>query len=210
MFRVAFAFLVGLSLGWAFLPTPLTVCGWYNDALAPAWVQGVGSVLAIFVAIGIAWRQYNEQQRQATLARERDKAEIAQRWITDRRLFIDRLRNLGTQVNHIGSLHFNAIRNPAAVLGYVLNGSSLTGAYGIKEMDPHLHFFPEVARTIAIQLLQKIDQYVELHSRLYGTDEAIAKYYSMWGGALYTLTEEIGQLAFSTANALELESEGLA
>ena len=45
----------GLLIGWLFFPTPVAVCGMYQSESMPAWVQAVGSVVAILVAAGIPW-----------------------------------------------------------------------------------------------------------------------------------------------------------
>jgi len=48
---------------------------WLADSSAPAWVQAVGSIVAIFVAVLIPWRQRRNALRDAAADRTREERE---------------------------------------------------------------------------------------------------------------------------------------
>lgn len=58
----------GIAIGWLFLPMPLTICGSYSSVAAPAWVQAVGSILAIAATALVAAWQLRHQRLQAERA----------------------------------------------------------------------------------------------------------------------------------------------
>jgi heme exporter protein D len=53
--------------------------GWFSDAATPAWVQAIGSLIAILIAVFVPWRQRKNVLRDAAADRVRQEKEHLQR-----------------------------------------------------------------------------------------------------------------------------------
>lgn len=154
--------LAGVMLGWLLLPTPLAVCGMYSSAAAPAWVQAIGSILAIVVAALIPWWQErskkSNEDKQLSIAtlRLRSNLDALSKAAKDRAGKIEK---------------FKAMEATASVVTRLLQNTYLTEANSlISYVDTVHHLEPEIQGHI-LGLLEEFDQYVTEHSRVLDSED---------------------------------------
>lgn len=152
----------GVMLGWLLLPTPLAVCGMYSSAAAPAWVQAIGSILAIVVAALIPlWQERSKrsnEDKQLSIAtlRLRSNLDALSKAAKDRAEKIEK---------------FKVMESTASVVTRLLQNTYLTEASSIVSyVDTVHHMEPEIQGHI-LGLLEEFDQYVTEHSRVYDSEE---------------------------------------
>lgn len=191
--------LAGLLVGWLFLPTPLWVCGAYSSASTPAWVQAVGSVLAILVAAAIPWWQERtkrtEEGKQLSIAtlRLRSNLEVLGKAAMDRAAKLRRFRSEG----HV-----------AAEISQVLAGCYLPEAQVVTSHVENVHHFESRIQGPILSLLEEHDQYMVEHGRLHDTEDAYKQDdFGVSQTALVTRLDQISMLAFKASNAIRLVDE---
>lgn len=196
--RLAWLF-AGLLIGWVFLPTPMWVCGIYNSSAMPAWVQAVGSVVAIIVAAAIPWWQERIKQREegkqlsiATL-RLRSNLEVLGKAASDQAAAMR---------------GFDAKSATHATATMLLYGTGLTEAGVVTSHLENVHHFEDRIQGPILSLLEEYDQYNTEHGRIYYTDDAnrVAQLEISRPG-LITRLERISQLSFKASNAIRLVDE---
>lgn len=191
--------IAGLFIGWVFLPTPLGVCGLYNSNAAPAWVQAVGSVLAIFVAAGIPWWQERirrkEENKQLSIAtlRLRSNLEVLGKAATDRAASY-RLFDTETAT-------------PETIF-WLLQSSNLFEAGNVTSHIEKVHHFEERIQKPILALLEELDQYNTEHGRLYDVEDSRkVEQMRISKSALINRLEIVANLSFKASTAIRLVDE---
>jgi len=191
--------IAGLLIGWLFLPTPMWVCGIYNSDATPAWVQAIGSVLAIIVAAAIPWWQERikrkEEGKQLSIAtlRLRSNLEVLAKAAMDRAAT---MRGFDVET-----------ATPSNVTR-LIQGSHLHEANNVTSHVENVHHFEERIQRPILGLLEEYDQYTTEHGRLYDTDDAgrVEQFRISRSGMIIRL-ERITQLSFNASNAIRLVDE---
>jgi hypothetical protein len=188
----------GLLIGWIFLPTPLGICGIYQSASAPAWVQAIGSVVAILVAAAIPiWQARaasKEQGRRLSIAtlRLRSNLEALARTTGER---FDRVRNFesDSSANEIENLMFNL--NPWEVASVEL------------QIDKIHHLDERIQKPI-LDLLQENDQYVIDVERIRTSPtKTRVEEFKLLKPTLVARLESVMRRSFNAANAIRKVEE---
>lgn len=197
--HLAAAWGAGLLAGWLLLPRAFEICGVYSSAAAPAWVQAIGSVAAIFIAAGIPAFQ------------ERKRAEELRK-----RLSISTVR-LRSNLEALGA---SVIERAALVRGFKVTGAStrdidaLMNRLNVWEMNPisnsvdDIHDLDKKITKPIIDLLEEYDQYLIVHERVRSaTSNDKHDQMRAAGSSLILRLERIGELAFKASTAIRLIDE---
>jgi hypothetical protein len=194
-------FLVGVGIGWIFLPTPLWICGVYANQSMPAWVQAVGSVLAIVAAIFAAgWQQH--------LAHKAERAATARRMIVTQARLYSALTTLGTAAQRLQVKWARAAERPQAIdgLNELIGDTNLWSDGNVKSHTDMLHEFDEPTCKVIMKTLAKCDQYHELHGSLYDSADRQTAFGHL-GGSLAACAGEIAEYAMEASRMLTLAME---
>lgn len=189
----------GLLIGWIFLPMPMWVCGIYNSDATPAWVQAIGSVLAIFVAAAIPWWQErmkrSQEGKQLSIAtlRLRSNLEVLGKAAMDRAAT---MRGFSVDA-----------ATPSTISG-LLASTNLYEANVVTSHVANVHHFEDRIQRPILQLLEEYDQYSTEHGRLHDTNdtEKVAQMKIARSGLIIRL-ERISGLSFKASNAIRLVDE---
>jgi hypothetical protein len=191
--------LAGMLLGWIFLPTPMAVCGIYQSSAMPAWVQAVGSVLAIGVAAVIPWWQEKirkkEEGKQLSIAvlRLRSNLEVLGRAATDNAALLRGFNWEDCLPKDVHELMHNVY------------------LWEIRPVDAYIdrmHGLETKIQDPILELLQEHDQYgIDRDSVQEAGEHMKAAVLESCRTTLITRLERIGQLAFKAASAIRVVSE---
>lgn len=197
--RTLLTLFVGLVLGWLFLPMPPLMCGAFRSDAAPAWVQAIGSVAAIFIAAGIPmWQE-----------RLRDRERRKRLSISTLRLRSN-LEALGASATaHAATLRgFDSSRLTPDGIEEVLFRTILWEAPQVESRIDQIH---DLDRRIVAPILGFLAEY-DQHNierervRLASKDEIVALF-NLHRNALIGRMEKIGELAFKASMAIRTIDE---
>lgn len=189
----------GLLIGWLFLPTPPATCGAYQAESMPAWVQAIGSVAAIFVAAGIPfWRQRrekNEEGKRLSIAtlRLRSRLEALGRAAGERAAELREFKVEGSTPDQVSQL---------------IHQMSLQEIRPIEDYIDRVHHLDDRIQKPVLSLMKQHDQFDVDLGRIYGTREQgrVAELLRCHTTMIDRI-EEVGLLAFTASNAIQLIEE---
>lgn len=172
--RYGLVLIAGLALGWALLPTPLDVCGFYQSQSAPAWVQAVGSVVAILATAGVAWWQLREQRRQARADVSQRMRVVHQRLSSELEVVAQDAKETLAGLEKIGT-------NPSETqIDEAIRSLHLYSISSVSRHEEHFHELPEGLLKLITDLLAESDQLATQYASLYdlGSPERYVAYSS--------------------------------
>lgn len=187
---------LGLLVGWLFLPTPIAICGVWSSQAMPAWVQAIGSIVAILVAAGIPWWQERIKRREARL-----------------QLSIATLR-LRSQLEMLGaaaldrSLKLRALNVWDSPLRNVVNNLTVFESRPVLEHVENVHHFEPRIQEPILRLCEQLDQFDMEQGRLHNCADAdIYDEFNKAHSGLITMLQSISTAAFAAATAIRLVDE---
>lgn len=186
-------FLAGIAIGWLFLPTPLWVCGLYSDQALPAWVQAVGSVLAIIAATLIAYAQHRTRRVEEAETKKRRAGVVRQLLICDLESMLLTSNQLAAHYRLAGQNQTEDSWSDPDIEEALHQGILYDGFRGFDDdldlLDPHV-----VDNTL--EVIRKASQYRTLHLKAQTGSAAVRRRRFLESvSLLIQLLEDIGSAA---------------